>query len=655
MKKSENSLAGRVTKRISMMLAVSMALLFIGSFLLVYRVVYTKTVSYLHSIVGVYSDLVIYQAEVPIDEQHYEIGLLYGDYICKWYNVDYAYMYVPDIENGKLTYVYASCNDSKLDEMPDDHLIGYTKDYKLSDAELKAWNGEKPYAGVIKMNEYGNEFDLVMPVTDYYGNKVMSGVSFSCAQLFGQVIKFFIIFAIMIFAVIVGIYFAVYYLIKKRISDPAEELGKSMQEFLADGKRTPIELKGGEPDEYIMIAESFNTMSKNIDSYLENINAFTRDKEHRETELDIASHIQRGFLPQDFILNSVFEIRTEMIPAKDVGGDLYDYVMLDESRVLVAIADVSGKGISAALFMAVTMMLIRQYAGMNLTPAEILEKTNDFLSRNNPAMLFATAFVGIFDSKTKEFTYANAGHNLPYVIGNEVKILDGAEGVLMGLFAGEKYSQNTVNLNIGDTVLMYTDGVTEAVNGRNEFFGDERLKNLVEEFRRTHKTDIVSYVNKAVTDYADGAERHDDITMLALTVKDTLEIFLDPEIREFERIKAAILGMPLPRSRQIELCVAAEEIFVNICSYAFEGKDAEGEKVRFTLSVSDKVEMRFEDSGQPFNPLESVEKPEDYDIDNHIGGLGKYIAFSSVDDAEYEYKDGKNIIILAKYFEEENK
>ena len=202
---------------------------------------------------------------------------------------------------------------------------------------------------------------------------------------------------------------------------------------------------------------------------------------------------------------------------------------------------------------------------------------------------------------------------------------------------------------MGDTLLLYTDGVTEATDGEQKFYGEERLETVLGGFRESHAPDLVKYVNDSVKVFAGESEQHDDITMLALTVKDTADLALEVKLTEFEKIKSAILSVPIEREKQLELCLAAEECFVNIVSYAFEGRDAENEKIGFRLAVSDRILMRFEDGGIPFDPRENSDAPVDYDPDVQLGGLGRFIAFSVVDEILYENTNGKNILTMIKY------
>ena len=650
----KNSIARRVTRQVSVLLVAAMLVLFVGAYHLVSKVIYQENEKYALAVLGIYTDLLVEESSekhIPIDTEHSDKVILYGETLCDWYAVDYVYLYTIDETNSTVTYIAASAVDGKVENPPTDHLVGYTVESKLYPEELAVWRGEKFVGHITANNNFGHEVSTLLRIEDDFGNRMIAGVDVAYRDIQQKILLEFALLAAIIAAVLLGINAVVYLIIRKRVSQPAQRISKSMTAFITDGERSGEKLAIGSDDEFGMIATAFNSMSDDISTYLDSIHALSREQERQRTELDIAGRIQKGFLPREHLSADSYELRAMMTPAKNVGGDLYDYVPLDEHRVLVVIADVSGKGITAAMFMAVTLMLIRQYAKLGLSPAEILQRTNDTLSENNAELLFATAFLGIYDSAEQSFTYANAGHNLPYLIGKTLRVLDGAKSTPLGLFADTEYTQETVSLRIGETLFLYTDGVSEAIDENRRFYGTERLETVL----RTHSANPVCAVRDDVYAFVGSAEQHDDITMLALTPRDTQELSLDVDVREMSKIREAILALPLERPLLLNLCLAAEECFVNICSYAFPDGVPNGEKVHFTLSRSDRVTLRFSDGGQPYDPTEQVETPEDYDPDTQLGGLGKFLAASVADDMQYEYRDNRNILTLTKYLEEENR
>ncbi len=662
--KRKISVARRVTRRVLLVLLVALAVLFTAAFLEARSSVIKETHKFSRAIASIYGDLVIYdttQKEVAVDESQNELVRFYGDYVCEWYNVDYAYIYVLDIQGDSIHYIGASCDQEKFgDTNFGEKMTGRVVE-DISPEERELWLSEETDVDaqvtyIETENEFGHEFSTIVRCYDCYGNKFLAGIDMDYGDVYLRVFRTFGIIVLILLLVLGAVGVMIYVIVRRRVSKPAQVIATAMDEFITDGKRKEVTLdEVGGDDEFNRMAIAFNHMTANIDEYLRNINTLTRESERQETELEIASRIQRGFLPKEHLLSKHYEMHTLMKPAKNVGGDLYDYEALDDHRVLVVIADVSGKGAAASIFMAVTLTLIHQYAKMGLSPAEVLKRTNESLCRNNPAMLFVTALVGIYDTEKNEFTYSNAGHDRPYIVGKTLRKLDTLNGTVMGFFADETYAETKETLHVGETLFLYTDGVSETVNNQREFFGLARLEKSLSEGKASHVDNLVAKVHGDITSFAEGAEQHDDITMLALTAKTTTELPLTVDVREFEKIKAEILKVPLSRQKMLNFCLAAEECFVNICSYAFGDNPPPEEKITCTLTVSDRLTLRLTDGGTPFNPLEGIDEPDDYDIDTQIGGLGRFIAVSTVDGMDYEYKDGKNVLTLIDYIEEEDK
>lgn len=648
----KNSIARKVTKRVSLVLGIAFAILFIVAFLIVQISAFSSIKKYSDTMASVYADVVLdalTEENKPLNTETAESILRFGQYLCQWYNVDYVYIYVPNLENNTRTFMCVVQSEDSDNEKIDGNMIGYVEKYELSDEELDLWNGKIQYAHNTNNNQYGNEFRTLYAENDLFGNRFIFGVDSSYQDLVNQILMLFSIIGGILLLVIVGIYVVVYMIIKSKVSKPAKIVSEAMQEFITDGKRAAIRLDESGDDEYAMMSSAFNSMADDIDKYVKDLNTMYRETEHQKTELEIAAGIQRGFLPKESFSTEFYDIKATMIPAKNVGGDFYMYTPLDENRIFVAIADVSGKGISAAMLMAFALAFLAQFTKMNMSLDKVLEVANNSLYQGNKLMNFLTAFVGIYDKRTQTLTYANAGHNPTYIIGDEIKMLDGAKGGLLGLYPNEKYTSETVKLNVGDTLFMYTDGVNEAINDKKEFYGMKRLESELLNIRNNFIENPVSYMVESVRKFANGAERFDDVTILSLKVKKTFtDIMLDVDVNELLKIKDEILKLPIPRNEQLSLVLAAEECFVNICSYAFSKDKAKNEKVRFKIVLSDRIEMTFEDGGKPYDPIKNLKVPDDYDIDTQIGGLGNFVAFSSVDDVRYEYKNRKNIMTFIK-------
>jgi sigma-B regulation protein RsbU (phosphoserine phosphatase) len=244
-------------------------------------------------------------------------------------------------------------------------------------------------------------------------------------------------------------------------------------------------------------------------------------KEAIEGELRVARDIQMGIVPRMFPAfpdRPEVELFAMLDSAKEVGGDFYDYYALDEDRIFFVIGDVAGKGVPASLFMAVTMTLFKAYARPERGPVEIVSRVNDKLARDNETGLFVTAFCGILDLRTGCLDYANAGHNLPVVVrpGGTTAFLPPSGGLVLGAMPEFPYRVGTLTLAVGDTLLVYTDGVTEAMDEGNALFGNERLLEACRVDRHRGPKELVDGVFQAVQAYAGDAPQSDDITILAV-------------------------------------------------------------------------------------------------------------------------------------------
>jgi serine phosphatase RsbU (regulator of sigma subunit) len=241
----------------------------------------------------------------------------------------------------------------------------------------------------------------------------------------------------------------------------------------------------------------------------------------RNRELEHAALIQRSMLPGDterFLHRKDFDLHASMVPAREVGGDLYDYFLLDDDHLAFAIGDVSGKGVPAALFMAVAGAHLRATARNRKDPGEVFTQMNRALLEGNVTGMFVTLFYAVMDTRTGELEYANAGHNLPYIFSSDgnYRKLPAKGGPMIGLLEDQVFSTLTTRIAPGEGILLYTDGVTEAFDKGNEFFGDERLESFLAGHASLQVLPLVLGLHNAVQDFANGMPQADDITILGL-------------------------------------------------------------------------------------------------------------------------------------------
>lgn len=285
-----------------------------------------------------------------------------------------------------------------------------------------------------------------------------------------------------------------------------------------------VEINTG--DEIQELADCFNIMTEELEGYMANLTAITAEKERISTELNLARDIQNGVLPHKFPPfpeYKEFLLHATMRSAKEVGGDFYDFYMVDENRLAITIADVSGKGVGAALFMAISKTMLKNLilGGRNRPLADIISQANNQLKENNTARMFVTVFVGILDIRTGHFEYVNGGHNPPLVYEKEKGAFRYLDVVSNFVLAGRKnmsFESQTISLKPGDSLFLYTDGVTEAMNVKEELYGEERLLAALNASQNTEEPQtLLEEMNESVTEFAGDEEQSDDITMLGLT------------------------------------------------------------------------------------------------------------------------------------------
>ena len=240
-----------------------------------------------------------------------------------------------------------------------------------------------------------------------------------------------------------------------------------------------------------------------------------------QQELDIATTIQTSILPKNFPAfpdRKEFDIYAKMLPAKEVGGDLYDFFLIDKYRLGVVVGDVSGKGIAAALLMAVCKTLLKATALKGIPADNVLSEVNNILVDESPSNMFVTIFYGVLDTRSGSFEYSNAGHNSPYLISNDGTInqLSIVGGLLLGAMKDVEYQSNVIMLKPGESVVFYTDGVTEAFNKNEEEFNEKRLEKVLLSKNGFAPKDFVQQVFEQVQNFTNGVEQSDDITCLAL-------------------------------------------------------------------------------------------------------------------------------------------
>ena len=332
---------------------------------------------------------------------------------------------------------------------------------------------------------------------------------------------------IIVFALIIAVVFYAVRRFTARLTKPLIALGDDVK-TISDGN-LDYRAKLYSNDEISDLAIGFNNMAASLKTYINDLTAVTAEKERIGAELDIAKHIQASMLPCIFPAfpgKKEIDIYATMEPAKEVGGDFYDFFMVDDRHLAIVMADVSGKGVPAALFMVIGKTLIKDHTTPGRDLGKVFTEVNNLLCESNSEELFITAFEGVLDLVTGEFVYVNAGHEMPFICkagGNFEPYKIRAAFVLAGM-EGMKYRAGSMMLEPGDKIFQYTDGVTEATNVNNELYGMERLGTILNKVKNGTPHDILPAVKKDIDEFVGEAPQFDDITMLCLEYKTKMEI-----------------------------------------------------------------------------------------------------------------------------------
>lgn len=408
------------------------------------------------------------------------------------------------------------------------------------------------------------------------------------------------------------------------------------------------------------------------------VDELTYEKELMNTELDIAKKIQQNMLPHFDDLNfnnKNFDMFGLNLPEKEVGGDFYDYIFVDPKHIIVVIADVSGAGIPAALFMAKAKTLIHSIIKFETRPNEILKIVNNELASQNEECYFVTAGIYFIDLETKKITSSNAGHEDPIVIKNNGEVLLDKEIHSPALATDQDidYKINILELSDGDILFLYTDGVVEAINSKDELYGIDRLLSELKNAQDFTPKHIIEHIKNSISEFSDVSEQYDDITMFCFKFLTEKEIYdsnivsntivkktnsncLAEIISDSSKFIKNIVGEEVYKniSHDIELCI--EELVVNIIDYAYTDEDIKNNKNDIILDImidknKNEIKITTTDNGIKFNPLLIKEPDINADLeDRKVGGLGIFLIKKYMNELNYKYINNQNIFIMTKKY-----
>ncbi|MBR5794247.1 MAG: SpoIIE family protein phosphatase [Anaerotignum sp.] len=445
----------------------------------------------------------------------------------------------------------------------------------------------------------------------------------------------------------------IYILIKRVIINNLKKINDTLGQITNGNLNVTVDVRSNE--EFSSLSDDINTTVSTLKRYIAEAAA------RIDKELEYAKQIQLSALPTNFPIGDDYSIYAQMIAAKEVGGDFYDFYKLNDTTVAFLAADVSGKGIPAAMFMMTAKTIIKDLAERGMAVNEIFSKANEKLCENNESSMFVTAWMGIIDITTGEMQFANAGHNPPLLkrADGSFEYLKSRAGFVLAGMEGIRYRANELTLCPGDRIFLYTDGVTEATNTENKLYGEPRLEDFMNKNAAVEATELLPALKADIDEFVGEAPQFDDITMLIFDYKPqkrgelmtnkTFPAKVDalPDVLGF--VEEMLENYECPMKIQMAVCVAIEEVFVNVAHYAYGDSDGD---VNFGICFDEEsreITFRMADKGVPFDPLE---KP-DPDItlsaeEREIGGLGIFITKKTMDLVTYAYENSENVLTMIK-------
>lgn len=439
--------------------------------------------------------------------------------------------------------------------------------------------------------------------------------------------------------------------LSRKIAAPILELQRGVEAVSGGNLDQKIEVRTG--DEIQSLAEAFNRMTGNLRTYIANLEEATVERERAATELELARRIQESSLP-DLIQVPGAELASVVLPAREVAGDFYEYFPLPNGRIALIVGDVSGKGVSAALFAARAAQLLRSAASI-LPPQDAIAHVNGALARHNPDVIFLTLFFAIWSPGERTLHYVNAGHNPPLLLRVEgtIERLAQRGGPALGPMRGRRYAVSETTLRPGDLLAVYSDGITEAPNADGVMFGEERLGAMLRERKGQPLAAITDGVTADVIAWQAGSQPFDDVTLLLARGEwpvRSLQLAADPANVEVavETVRACAAERGMESNRAEGFALAVCEAATNIVTHALGSNPSRKFRV-YAGWTADALVVRFEDEGPLFGldglPGVDVQAPL---ADRPIGGLGWLLIQHNCDDVRIERAGATNLLTLVR-------
>ena len=533
-------------------------------------------------------------------------------------------------------------------EHPDTALIALGRAMQRGEEGIKQMNldGTDCYVFYKPLGKTGCSMAIVCPESDIFGGFDRLRHAVMTIVIIGLLLMLFLFIRI----------------ITRELS-PLHRLAKEA-ETIASGQFN-AELPDFERiDEIGQLSQSFAGMQQSLIKYIKELKDTTAQKASIERDLHIASGIQMGMLPENFPTKEDrddVQLFASLTPAKDVGGDLFDFHFRDD-KLFFCIGDVSGKGVPASLFMAVTRAVFRTVSSHESMPDRIMTSINMTMGEMNKTHMFVTLFVGVLDLPTGHLHYCNAGHDAPLLLGTEAHELQCDSNIPVGFMPSWQYSMQETDIPQGTTLFLFTDGLTEAMDINYEQFQMDRVMEVAQQAlaqRQLEPKQIISMMTEAVHQFVGDAEQSDDLTMMAIqynkpqcTFKMQKSITLNNDIQEVPQltdfVNEVCKSVELDKNTTSQITVAIEEAVVNVMNYAYPAGTQGKVKIEATAN-DERLKFTISDSGTPFDPTAQAEADITLPANKRsIGGLGIHIVRQTMDTVDYERTGDRNVLTLRK-------
>lgn len=571
--------------------------------------------------------------------------------LCKQVDLKHLYLVSVDIDDNVTYYIAAAADDEQ------DAIIQQKFPYGtiVNRPDINDKAKDVLYEGKTESYQFSNDKDggvvsYIFPVHPNDSDRVVGlmGIDYDISMVNKEMINerntlIAIIGLMFVVALVLSLA-----LVWRFVLVPINKLSENMRNFINEKNFNPPKSWRFFSDEISDIEDSFTKMAEDISDYIADIESLSVERAQSHAQIDIAKRIQCGIVPVKYeIIGNKCSADGMAIPAIEVGGDFYDVFYIDDNNLCVVIGDISGKSISAALFMMMVKTAIRRSIINMSSISEALQSVNSEICRSNPENMFATVFVAVLDVSTGVLRYTNAGHDSPLILKKEPYYLEADTGIALGIFDDVDIVEDSIQLSDGEGILMYTDGVTESVNKDKIQFGTDRLKEVIITCRKDNDDRydsrlLAETIAHSVKEYAKDLEQFDDITSVVLLYQDNDEgrMSFTPELSAFDKIRDIMLEALGDSDASREKILACEEIFVNIVNYSG------ATNINCVCQRHDGIlSIELKDDGIEFNPVKALIKDKDF-LELDTGGMGIKLARLYSKEMLYSYKDGKNSIIL---------